>query len=498
MQQLQKTYSLPNCTLVLDGMSDASGVTGGGAMALLTHAACRFMGHDQDLSGGSDFFNSLVPAVSQYAQERLSGLKSGKVAQGLVKIEPTDQGRHQLSVAPEADGLSTGDQGDEQKFELTTVQLFDLVEAIDQFLSDRSTLPDKQLSLQPISKRQAPSQTPIAQRVAAPALGAVGLAAAAAALFALDVPNLRRPLEDTGAKAAQTSGKTPGQKSPAGVESVDPDSVQDPGVSSPAITDAAELARIEDVVWESVDSTWNQYPLPTFKQDAVYRVSVSEAGEIIGYRGVDEASRNVVDQLPLEKLLYTPPTDAAISDEPLAEFKMTFTPDAVLRVEPWSGSESAAAAPAADAATAPATPDASKTDTSQTDTSTADSTETEPAQTEPVQAKPAEPDQSALDQANLDELTTSALNADLYNSVNAAWKNDFQPDADLEFRVKVNIDSDIVSYEPLNEAAKTADVKAPLAALKKAGAAGESSDFKVVFKADGKLEVSPWEGSAKP
>lgn len=486
MQQLQKTYNLPNCTLVLDGMSDPSASSdNGSAMTILTRAVCRFLGHEQTLSGGSDFLNSLVPTVSRYAQEQLSGLKSGQTQHGLVTLKRTETGRHHLSVAAESEsGADSAGEKSSQAIELTTVQLFDLVEAVDQFLADRSTLPGQQLELQPISKRDVPSQKPLGQKIATPALGAVGLAVAAAALFAVEVPEIRRPLDDGTPIATETAGDG---------ESLDPETVTDIEFAAPAITDAAELASIRETVFENIDSAWNEYGYPSFTEDAVYRVSTSADGEIVGYRGVDELAQTATDELPLPDLLYTPPTDAAVSDEPLAQFRVTFTPDGQLSVEPWDVGAGASATEASDSGDS----GDENSDTEATEAATneqdSDDGETDTSETEEGEGEGS----GSLDQASLDELTTGALTADLYNRLDQKWTENPTFEEDLEFRVKVNIDSDVLSYEPLNDSAKEFQDEIPLPDLKQDDASGEATDLKVVFKTNGILEVNAWEGASE-
>jgi Domain of unknown function (DUF4335) len=75
---IRRQYSLPNCTLVLDGLSDGSSTTGIAdprpVMSSLFNAECHFVGHEQPLFGGRDFLTSLVTTVSNYAQEFLSGI----------------------------------------------------------------------------------------------------------------------------------------------------------------------------------------------------------------------------------------------------------------------------------------------------------------------------------------------------------------------------------------------------------------------------------------
>ena len=71
---IRRQYSLPNCTLILEGLSDTNATNSGlldprPLMTILVNAQCHFPGHDYFLEGGRDFFESLVSAVSRYAQE---------------------------------------------------------------------------------------------------------------------------------------------------------------------------------------------------------------------------------------------------------------------------------------------------------------------------------------------------------------------------------------------------------------------------------------------
>ncbi|NJR71480.1 MAG: DUF4335 domain-containing protein [Synechococcales cyanobacterium CRU_2_2] len=215
--QLQRNYTLPNCTLTLEGMGDPSGgLSPSASMTILVNAACQFLGKDSPLSGGSEFFSHLVATTSRYAQEQLSGLKSGATQDGIVRMQRLENGLHELTVYEPAGEAAEPDSI--QKAELTTVQLFDLVEAIDQFLADGTVLPALKPTIAPLAKRDVPSQQPPVQRFAAPALGATGLAIAAAALFALPAPKHPTPVEGEAAQvealdspaATSTSGDPAG------------------------------------------------------------------------------------------------------------------------------------------------------------------------------------------------------------------------------------------------------------------------------------------------
>ncbi len=193
---IRRQYSLPNCTLVLEGLSDeaatADSMDERPLMSILVNSECHFVGSNQNLSGGRVFFENLVKAVSAYAQEFLSGLRHPIETEGgsdLVHLERVDKKNlHRLSWQPAADN-----QEQRVEIELTTVQLFDLVEAVDQFFADRRTLPDLSLELQPVSRRYRQVEEPLVQRATPAALGITSLAIAAIAFFFVPVPEVREP-----------------------------------------------------------------------------------------------------------------------------------------------------------------------------------------------------------------------------------------------------------------------------------------------------------------
>jgi hypothetical protein len=152
---IRRQYSLPNCTLVLDGLSDGTSTSGvpdqRPVMSSLFNAECHFVGSEQPLVGGRDFLTSLVTTVSNYAQEFLSGIphpSKSTAANSIVSLVKGERENiHHLAATldNDADRASSGTAIVENKptqINLSTVQLFDLLEAIDQFLADRRTLPD--------------------------------------------------------------------------------------------------------------------------------------------------------------------------------------------------------------------------------------------------------------------------------------------------------------------------------------------------------------------
>ncbi|NEP82162.1 MAG: DUF4335 domain-containing protein, partial [Okeania sp. SIO3B3] len=174
---IQRQYSLPNCKLVLQGLSETGSpdLSQGQVLSILTNAECHIQGQEPSLTGGRDFFESLVRQVSSYAQEFLSGVslpRHQSESQELVHLQRIDTNLHRLTVS---DG-NVQEQKPGRIVDLNTVQLFDLVEAVDQFFADSLTLPGFSLAVRPISRKEAKLGEPVAQKVIPAAVGMSGLA----------------------------------------------------------------------------------------------------------------------------------------------------------------------------------------------------------------------------------------------------------------------------------------------------------------------------------
>lgn len=199
---IQRKYMLPNCTLILEGLSVATGTQSTDVrpvLSMLVNAECYFPTSKQPLTGGRDFFESLAQAVSGYAQEFLSKVhhpEAHKNEPGAVQLHKIDNNRHRLIVQSE---------NRQEEIDLTTVQLFDLVEAVDQFFADSQTLPDLSLQLSPVSKRYAGSKQPLVKQAVPATVGVSSLALAAIAFFFVPIPQVQRPEEP---KPQSTSGQS--------------------------------------------------------------------------------------------------------------------------------------------------------------------------------------------------------------------------------------------------------------------------------------------------
>jgi hypothetical protein len=159
-------------------------------MSILVNAECHFADTGRSLAGEREFLESLVKAVSAYAQQFLSGI--ARLQQGNADLIRLEQGKEKGShhLIENASSSSTAKQ---VQLQLTTVQLFDLVDAVDQFLADTRTLPEFSLQLQPAPRRYRQPEEPMVKRAAPAALGATSLAAAAIAFYLLPIPEVRKP-----------------------------------------------------------------------------------------------------------------------------------------------------------------------------------------------------------------------------------------------------------------------------------------------------------------
>jgi hypothetical protein len=478
---IQRQYSLPNCTLMLEGLGDISVSNQPELrplMSVLINAECHLPGQEKPLSGGREFFESLVNAVSQYAQEVISGiygLSQSKENMSLVQFHRLDVNHHRLSILPEGAVPGSGIAAQlTRNVDLTTVQLFDLIEAIDQFFADNQTLPDLALNLKPLPKRHYRSSEPASQRTVPIAVGASSLAVAAIALFFVPVPKVSEPTCLTakpGCTSNATAGSSPsptlfptagGSPSPSPTASSSASASPSPAASgqpdltkleaaltdSPEITDASEIGNLQQKLYSQIDGAWKTRNSIT--QDLVYRVGLSKDGAIVGYKPVNPAAVTNAQQTPLLDLLSVPSANnSRPASDPIAQYKVVFTSSGVLEVAPWKQ----------------------------------------------VMASPLNAPPEITDAAQLKDLQQK-----LYDQIDQNWKEPPTFEQELVFRVRVKQDGSIFDYKPDSQTATDYVQETPLPKLGKPSADGDSPPqeslalFKAVFKPNGVLELSPWRG----
>ncbi|MEH1842953.1 MAG: DUF4335 domain-containing protein [Nostoc sp.] len=467
---IQRKYSLPNCTLLLEGLSDLSRAAHFQEMrpelSILVNVECYLSGYNQPLTGGREFFESLVRAVSGYAQEFLSSVPNPQAhnqESELVEFRKIDSNRHRLIIysegVPEGFDRSNNSKLPPVEIDLNTVQLFDLVEAVDQFFADTQTLPELSLQLQPVTRRYGGASQAVIRQAVPAAVGVSSLAVAAIAFNLIPPPQMRppqpKPDEQT---SSSTTNNITAPASAAATPTPTSTANRKPPVKDleallntvPEITDPSQLRALNRQVYNQIHPAWNNRS--GLQEDLIYRLGVAADGAIVGYKAVNKEANTEVGQTPLPNVLYNAASRLSISKEPIAQFRVVFTTKGVLEVSPWRGYAR--------------TP-------------------------EVVGAK--------ITDSNI----VKGLNQKLYSTVRQTWSGTPTFTRDLKYRVAVNKDGVIADYEPLNQVAFDYFRETPLPKMFNAVygsnvAAPNNKEplahFQVIFRPNGTLEVTPWQG----
>lgn len=336
---VKRYYNLPNCTLTLEGLGEPAigSVDYRPALTMLMTAECQFKGAPQILRGGRQFFENLAKAISNYSQQLLSGVpRPAAVDQkSLVHLERLAPNLHRITAYTEESETT-------QKpitFDVTTVQIFDFLEALDQLIADSLTLPDFSLPLNPLSKRYAIADEPLTQRALPAIVGVSSLAIAAATFFFAPVPETRRPTNPNPEPATTSNvipNSTPASPPPQPVATATGSPKATPDVNAltttaAPISDTKEIQQLREKLVTQLENDWQKGNIK-LDQDLSYRVSVAKDGSILGYKGENDTSNQSVELTPLSKLLYKPA--GSRTNEPLADFKVIFMKEGKLKVEP--------------------------------------------------------------------------------------------------------------------------------------------------------------------
>ncbi|TAF07479.1 MAG: DUF4335 domain-containing protein [Nostocales cyanobacterium] len=470
---IQRKYSLPNCTLLLEGLSDVAPTTQfqelRPELSILVNAECYLSSYGQPIAGGREFFESLVRAVSAYAQEFLSNVPNSQAHNSeseLVELQKIDSNHHKLVVHSEitAEGLqakSNQVQPAPIQIDLNTVQLFDLVEAVDQFFADTQTLPELTLELQPVTRRYGGASQSLLKQAVPAGVGVSSLAVAAVAFSLIPPPQVRPPepqleaqTETTTPTATPTLEATP-TDSP--TPTTTPTATATPIIKDleallntvPEISDPSQLRALNRQVYNQIHPIWSNRS--EIKEDLVYRLGVAADGSVIGYKAINQKANDEIEKTPLPKILYNP-ANRSVTNEPIAQFRVVFTRQGVLEVSPWLGYAR-------------------------------------------------QPD--VIGDKITDSTTVKELNQKLYQTIRQNWSVTPTFSKELKYRVAVNKIGVIADYEPLNQVAFDYFRETPLPQMFQSvygsnAAAPNNKEalahYQVIFKANGTLEVNPWEG----
>ncbi|HEY9837540.1 MAG TPA: DUF4335 domain-containing protein, partial [Vampirovibrionales bacterium] len=445
-------------------------------MSILVSAECYLPPRKEPIAGGQEFFQSLVNVVSHYAQEFLSGVK--RFSFYTIPVEPRDgvptpvqlqkinPNLHRLIVQPQESYNSAPIEID-----LSSVQLFDLVEAVDQFCADTQTLPQIHGNLRPLSRQEAKVHEPVAKRALPATVGLSSLAIAALAFFFMPIPEYQRPLEPVPGESSEESrqgteaiaaGNGPGS-SPAGSP---PGPTGTIPVSNRQITDVTELERLEEEVYNQIEGAWNT--TPTFTEALVYQVAAGSDGAILGYKPENQAAQDYQDQTPLLDLVYIPVDGGTAEAEEVALFRVAFEPPSTLQVSPWESDRSE----------------------------------------EEERDRPEDSDRSEVPEVTpvadiQDPVVLESLQQQVYETIDRAWTENPDFERNLIYRIWVNAEGAIVDYEATDALATTNLDQTPLKELHQpsadyvrntTGSNSSLAEFRVVFTSGGILQVSPWKG----
>ena len=202
--QIERQYLTPNCTLSLQGFSDDDNDGKLPVMSVLTQAQCQIVGSPHSLQGGLTFFEHLTKAISTYTQSLLSGLThhwEPTETSDYIHIEKIgDKNRHLLIWQEEKDS-----EDKKLEIELTTIQLFDLQDVIDQCYRDEYTLPQLQDELEPLSRSYRQKEVSLVEQSTPAALGLITFSLASILLFLIPHP---REIEDPNLEPVRVDTET--------------------------------------------------------------------------------------------------------------------------------------------------------------------------------------------------------------------------------------------------------------------------------------------------
>jgi hypothetical protein len=451
---MRRQYILPNCTLTVEGLGDENLLNPQNddsrpLLSTLMEVECQILGINQSLKGGKVFFDALLKEVNRYTQGLLSGVNhphESENSQATIKIEPiAHKNLHRLMVQ------SSETAKEPIIWDLNTIQLFDLVETLDQLLADPQTLPNYTFELEPLSRRYRIAEQSLTRQAAPATLGIASLAVTGLAFFLfLPIPAEIKAPEGIKASNPLAEVKEDSEDSSEDKELLSPEEVKDILSTAPEIDSPTELDFIKRYLFRTINDVWQDRQ--QVQERLEFSVIVTKDGSIIDYEALDGTDGEKVAQTPLADLRYLPTRGGEVNKEAIAYFKVVFN-NSVLEINPLHGYKG--------------NPGFGKEIT------------------------------------NKDELRN--LTIKLRDKLRAEFKENQRFSATLQFRVGITADGEIGDYETLNQNAVNHEKETPLPSLLNLEAAGivpggtlvpqkPLGQFQVIFYPDGKLEVSPWRG----
>lgn len=214
------------------------------------------------------------------------------------------------------------------------------------------------------------------------------------------------------------------------------------------VTDDSQLHSLKRQLYNQINSTWQARK--TLQQDLVYKVAVGTNGEIITYRPLTQIARSQLAKTPLPNLLSNANSSSS-ANQSFANFRVVFRKSGVLEISPWEGFRKSPGV---------------------------------------IGNKITEPK------------LVRRLQRQLLTTLRQNWQGKITAKQDLKYRVAVNKNGVVSDYEPINQAAFDYFRETPLPfifnEIHGSNVASPShkepqAHFRVVFKRNGSLDVSPWQ-----
>lgn len=103
------------------------------------------------------------------------------------------------------------------------------------------------------------------------------------------------------------------------------------------IKDATLIKELQEKLSQSIRQNWSARP--TFVKDLKYRVAVNKDGVISFYEPLHQDAFKYLADVPLKQMLSSANTLTGDNKEPLAHFKVVFSPKGDLEVTNWNGGD---------------------------------------------------------------------------------------------------------------------------------------------------------------
>jgi hypothetical protein len=219
-------------------------------------------------------------------------------------------------------------------------------------------------------------------------------------------------------------------------------------LSGREITDDSQLHSLKRQLFNQINPVWSDRK--NLAQDLVYRVAVATNGDIIGYEPIDRAAQNQVKNTPLPKFLRQPSIVPDSINQKFGSFRVVFRKSGALEISPWWGFRK--------------TPD-------------------------------------VVGNKIRESRVVNTLQRQLTANLRRYWDGKTSSKQDLKYRVAVNKNGIITDYEPINQVAYDHFRDTPLPFMynelhgSNVAAPNEKealAHFRVVFKRNGLLEITPW------